>query len=71
MLLKERNVNELCFEVTKAEVLDGEVNVSILSGIGTDSYPISGYYLVAIELDDKISSDYQVNIIKKNKIKFM
>ena len=71
MLLKERNVNELCFEVTKAEVLDGEVNVSILSGIGTDPYPIGGYYLVAIELDDKISSDYQVNIIKKNKIKFM
>ncbi len=71
MLLDESNVNELCFEVTKAEVLDDEVDVSILSGIGTDPYPISGYYLVAIELDDKIPSDYQVNITKKNKIKFM
>ena len=71
MLLDERNRNELCFEVTKAEVLDGEVNVSILSGIGTDPYPFEGNWIVAIELDDKISSDYQVNIIKKNKIKFM
>ena len=71
MLLDERNRNELCFEVTKAEVLDGEVNVSILSGIGTDPYPFEGNWIVAIELDDKISSDYQVNIVKKNKIKFM
>ena len=64
---------EVCPAMAAAACDENTGVLEIGPGIGVLTVELSkvAKRVVAIELDDKISSDYQVNIIKKNKIKFM